>query len=324
MSRDHWTEHELPDGYDIRAPTTEDFRAVADLVLASDVAGFGEPDYTEQELLADWQDLDLRRDAWVVAAPGGELAGYATVENRGHGTVFAEGYVHPAYTGLGVGASLVRLTEARAREHAARLPPGSRAFVDNTINGEDGASRRLLERAGYGAVRHFWRMAIELEEAPPEPRLPEGVSIRSCVPCEDERAIFEALDEALRDHWGYTPATFERWERRKKRMGFDPGLWLLAVDGGEVAGAAVCEDRPESGWVSELAVRRPWRRRGLGLAMLRRAFAEFYRRGRRKVALAVDSQSLTGATRLYERAGMRVERLYSVYRKELRPGEPPA
>jgi mycothiol synthase len=238
--------------------------------------------------------------------------------------VFAEGYVHPAYTGLGIGASLVRLTEARAREHAACIPPGSRAFVDNTINGEDGASRRLLERAGYGAVRHFWRMAIELEEAPPEPRLPEGVSIRSCVSGEDERAIFEALDEALRDHWEYTPTTFERWERRKKRMGFEPELWLLALDGGEVAGAAVCEDRPESGWVSELAVRRPWRRRGLGLAMLRRAFAEFYLRGRRRVALAVDSQSLTGATRLYERAGMRVERLYSVYRKELRPGEPPA
>ena len=106
-------------------------------------------------------------------------------------------------------------------------------------------------------------------------------------------------------------------------MGFDPGLWLLAVDGGEVAGAAVCEERPEAGWVGELAVRRPWRRRGLGLALLRRAFVEFYRRGRRKVALAVDSQSLTGATRLYERAGMRVERLYSVYRKELRPGERP-
>jgi mycothiol synthase len=76
--------------------------------------------------------------------------------------------------------------------------------------------------------------------------------------------------------------------------------------------------------VSELAVRCPWRRQGLGLALLRRAFAEFYSRGRRKVALAVDSQSLTGATRLYERAGMRDERLYSVYRKELRSGEPPA
>jgi ribosomal protein S18 acetylase RimI-like enzyme len=59
------------------------------------------------------------------------------------------------------------------------------------------------------------------------------------------------------------------------------------------------------------------------MALLRRACAEFYRRGRGKVALGVDSESLTGATRLYERAGMRVERLYSVYRKELRPEECP-
>jgi ribosomal protein S18 acetylase RimI-like enzyme len=56
----------------------------------------------------------------------------------------------------------------------------------------------------------------------------------------------------------------------------------------------------------------------LGTALLRRAFIEFFRRGTRRVALAVDTQSLTGATRLYERAGMWVERLYSVYRKELR------
>ena len=313
----------MPEGYAVRAPTTDDFRAVADLVLACDVASFGEPDYTEQELFADWQDLDLKTDAWLVVGPGGDLAGYAAVEQREPGIIFAEGYVHPSHAGRGVGTSLIRLTEARARERAGRVPPGSRITLDNTINGEEGTARRLLERAGYVAIRHFWRMAIDLEEAPPEPSLPEGLSIRPSVPGEDERAIFEALDEALRDHWEYLHTTFENWERRRKRMGFDPGLWLLAVDDGAVAGAAVCEERPEAGWVGELAVRRPWRRRGLGLALLRRAFVEFYRRGRRKVALAVDSQSLTGATRLYERAGMRVERLYSVYRKELRPGERP-
>jgi mycothiol synthase len=323
MTYDQGAEHELPEGYAIRVPAPGDFRAVADLVLASDLSSFGEPDYTEQELLADWQDLDLKADAWVVVAPEGELTGYAAVEHRGHGTIYAEGYVHPSYVGLGVGSTLIRLTEARARELTDRVPPGSRVILDNTINGHDEAARRLLQRAGYAAVRHFWRMAIELGEEPQEPGLPEGVSMRSCVPGEDERAIYEALDEALQDHWEYAPTTFERWERRKKRMGFDPGLWLLAVDGGEVAGATVCEDRAEAGWVSELAVRRHWRRRGIGMALLRRAFAEFYRRGRAKVALGVDSESLAGAPRLYERAGMRVERLYSVYRKELHPGECP-
>jgi ribosomal protein S18 acetylase RimI-like enzyme len=52
-------------------------------------------------------------------------------------------------------------------------------------------------------------------------------------------------------------------------------------------------------------VRRPWRRRGLGLALLRRAFGEFQRRGERLVQLGVDAASPTGATRLYERVGMR-------------------
>ena len=65
-----------------------------------------------------------------------------------------------------------------------------------------------------------------------------------------------------------------------------------------------------------------WRKRGLGLALLRQAFAEFYRHGWTQVGLDVDSESETGATRLYERAGMRVApgHAYAVYRKELRPG----
>ena len=75
------------------------------------------------------------------------------------------------------------------------------------------------------------------------------------------------------------------------------------------------------GWVDTLAVLRPWRRKGLGMALLLHSFGEFYRRGRRKVGLGVDSQNLTGAARLYERAGMHVARQYISYQKELRAGK---
>ena len=64
-------------------------------------------------------------------------------------------------------------------------------------------------------------------------------------------------------------------------------------------------------------MRRPWRRRGLGLALLLRSFGQFYERGQRRVALSVDSDNPSGATRLYERAGMRVEREEVLYEKEL-------
>lgn len=312
----------LSEGYSVRAPTMADFGGVAALVLASDVADFGEPDYTEEELLADWRVSNLEADVRIVLSPGGDPVGYVRVSHRGHERVDAEGFVHPGHLGKGVGISLVRFSEARAGEHVPPDLRGSGVVLHNGINGRNEAAIRLLEREGYVVARHFWRMAIELgDEAPPGPRWPEGITVRRCVPGRDERAIFEVSDEAFRDHWGYLPGTFEDWERRKKHLGFDPGLWFLAVEGEEAVGAAVCEDRAEMGWVDELAVRRPWRRGGLGLALLRHALREFHSRDKRKVALGVDSRSLTGATRLYERAGMSADRLYSVYRKELGSGE---
>ncbi len=54
--------------------------------------------------------------------------------------------------------------------------------------------------------------------------------------------------------------------------------------------------------------------------MLRHAFGEYHRRGVEKVGLSVDAGSVTGAPRLYSRAGMHVASEYVVYQKELRSG----
>ncbi|MEA3396213.1 MAG: GNAT family N-acetyltransferase, partial [Chloroflexota bacterium] len=99
----------------------------------------------------------------------------------------------------------------------------------------------------------------------------------------------------------------------------------LAVDGEEIAGISLCKPKmaedPEMGYVSSLAVLRRWRRQGIALALLQHTFGEFFRRGTRKVSLDVDAGSLTGALRLYEKAGMHVMRQSTNYEKELRPGE---
>jgi ribosomal protein S18 acetylase RimI-like enzyme len=97
------------------------------------------------------------------------------------------------------------------------------------------------------------------------------------------------------------------------------------VDGEEIAGLALCSptlgpDR-STGVVETLGVRRPWRRKGLGLALLQHAFSEFHARGHKQVGLGVDSKNLSGATRLYKKAGMQVTQELAVYEKELRAGE---
>jgi ribosomal protein S18 acetylase RimI-like enzyme len=121
----------------------------------------------------------------------------------------------------------------------------------------------------------------------------------------------------MTDHWDHAPAPFEEWQRAiLQRADFDPALWFVATHGDEIAGVALCFDSVEnSGWLRSLAVRSRWRRRGLGLALLRHAFGVFHARGRRLVGLAVDSQSPTGATRLYERAGMHVTEQYDTCEK---------
>jgi ribosomal protein S18 acetylase RimI-like enzyme len=97
------------------------------------------------------------------------------------------------------------------------------------------------------------------------------------------------------------------------------------MDGDEIAAISLCRfkitDDPEMGFVDTLGVRRPWRRQGLALALLHHTFTEFQNRGQKRVGLGVDAASLTGATRLYEKAGMHVARQFDNYAKILRPGK---
>ncbi|MBL8154069.1 MAG: GNAT family N-acetyltransferase, partial [Anaerolineae bacterium] len=74
------------------------------------------------------------------------------------------------------------------------------------------------------------------------------------------------------------------------------------------------------GWISTLAVPRAYRRRGVARALLQQSFHVLHQMGRTKAGLGVDAGSLTGATRLYEQAGMRVQMRFDLYEKELRPG----
>ena len=125
----------------------------------------------------------------------------------------------------------------------------------------------------------------------------------------------------------FEPETFERWS--ELYLGgylagpFDPALWFIAEESGEPAGICLC--RPEwgadrtLGWVNVVGVRRPWRRQGLGLALLLHAFGELYRRGIERVGLGVHGENPTGAPRLYERAGMVVTRRFDHYARHLGP-----
>jgi mycothiol synthase len=320
----------LHTGLSLRPAQWDDLKPVAQLILDVCTAD-GDPTFavTPDELEREWKSpgFELERDAWVVESAAGRIVGYQEFFNRhAHASLDGDGYVHPEFHGLGIGTAMLRTLEARARQEVKLAEPDLRVFIRNGMPTGDNAAHQLHEDEGYRPVRFSWHMEIELDEAPSQPTWPAGIELRPFVLEQHNRAVFEAHEEAFSDHWGHTPGTFERWQHRiTGRQEFDPSLWFIAWDAGsaQIAGYSLCRYRMGTGWVGSLGVRRPWRKRGLGEALLLHSFGEFYRRGMKTIGLGVDAQSPTGATRLYRKAGMQVEAEYVIYEKELRPGREP-
>jgi GNAT superfamily N-acetyltransferase len=298
----------LPEGFRVRPATVEDASAINELVIAADIAVQGWSDSTAAELVDWWRLSDLAANSWVVEDES--LAAYGVVITYGE-SAETDGFVHPDTTGLGLGSWLLRRGEDRVREL------GFPTVLTWCLE-PDADARALFERSGYREVRRFFRMLIEHDAEPPEPEWPEGFRVGTLGPG-DERAFHAALDEAFAEEWNFASQPFEEWaERRINVPDFDPTLWFIVREGDEIA--AVLRGDPERGgaaWVGALGVRPRWRKRGLGLGLLRHAFAEFYRRGQARVGLGVDAENPTGATRLYERAGMHVTYQAVAFKKEL-------
>lgn len=300
-------------GVEIRSLTLDDAPAVAALIAARDAADLDQhdPDFTGDELRDWWaaRGEGLTDRAWIALA-GERAVGFAKLDVEGDcAELVDDSCVHPDWRGRGIGTRLLeRFEQWAVRNGSARVRAG--------VLVPDG--RALLEGRGYELVRHFWRMEIEQTAQPAPPAAVEGVELRPYRPGADDRALYAAVQEAFEDHWDHTPEPFEEWLRwRITRGDHDPALWLLAEAEGEIAGAALGFGSRDFGWVLDLGVRRPWRGRGLGHALLVGVFGELYRRGFTRVGLEVDAASETGATRLYERAGMRVTRQYDWYERAI-------
>ncbi|NOH00792.1 MAG: GNAT family N-acetyltransferase [Chloroflexi bacterium] len=277
----------------------------------------------------DFPGFDPARDIRLVFSPDERLVGFIEVWTTAKPPVhpWIWGRVHPDFGGLGIGTWLLQWAEAHACRVLDNLPADLRFAPRMGTYRIDAEAKKLFEDRGFKHIRSSYQMRIEMDEAPPVPVWSEGITLKTGGH-EEIPAIYAAFEESFRDHFGHIQEPFEeglaRFTHFMQSDGSDSSMWFLAMDGGEIAGISLC--RPESyedvemGWVNILGVRRPWRKRGLGLALLLHSFGEFYKRGKYKAGLGVDAENLTGALRLYEKAGMSVHLVFDTYEKTIRPG----
>jgi GNAT superfamily N-acetyltransferase len=313
----------LPAGYSARAATLDDAQAVGQLRAAYQAEEGDMSAITAEEQLNDWRGANLAEDSLLVFAADGSLAAHADVFNRRYLQLSVYGGVHPEHTHRGLGTYITRWGEAWIGDRIKRAPTDAQVTVQHYVNTRNAPACTLMESLGYSYMHTIYVMRIAMDAPPSAPEPIAGIRIRTFVPSQDERATFEAIEEAFRDIRGRPAGDYERWLDVTKNERQDAGLWVLAEDerSGEIVGTCLARAVPGGGgWVGGVGVRRPWRRRGLALAMLHTAFGECYRRKIRAVELSVDAGSPSNAPGLYTRAGMQVSQRVSLYRKELRPG----
>jgi mycothiol synthase len=315
----------LNSNLNLRPVTWADLHAVAKLIYeVTEADGDITVAVTPEELEHEWhtEGFNPETDAFLVETQDGRVVGFQdfyNVKNHAHLTI--DGYVHPDFKGMGIDRALMERAEARALEEMKLAAPDLRVYIRSTMDGKDEPAISLHKEMGYATVRYFWRMEVTLDEMPTIPPFPQGIELRPFDKEAHSHLVWQADNEAFNEHWGSHGSTFEEWSFRKfERPEFDPNLWLIAWDGDQIAGFSQNRYRMGIGWVGTLGVRKPWRKKGLGLTLLKHSFADFYKRGMKTIGLGVDASNSTGATRLYERAGMHVVSEFVTFEKELRPG----
>jgi mycothiol synthase len=277
----------------LRAPEPADAPAVLELIIARDIADLGRPDYTLEDVEADWAapGIDLARDAWIAEEDGTPL-GYALLDDRGAALIT----VPPASEGRGVGTALREAAEARALERGE-------ALVRQYVPTGNEAARTVLLDAGYWPAYCYFRMRMDLADAP-EP--PADVHVRPFSRGPDDVPVHALVEEAMAGVPGNEPRTLESWQAAKvDKQGWDPSLWLLHEDAGGLAGVVLCERwEGDVGYVDYLGVAPRVRGQGLGRALLLHGLAALRNAGLRVAELSVQGENAS-ATRLYESVGMR-------------------
>ena len=319
--------------FEFRAFRRDDIPALYEMLLAVEQADGRDLVDTledlEREFDDSWSNPEI--DALVALAPGGRLAGIArTFQNplpEDDVRCFLSVEVHPSQRSSGLEEALLDWAEEHGRQRLLLAPGAAPRLLRFGIQDTQTKRQAQLEQRGFTTVRTFYRMQRDLSEPIPKVQLPDELTLRLYTSDLSDK-VLAALNEAFRDHWSAEPVSEQDWQMFfLQRSSFRPDLSYVVMDGVEVAGLSFntvsAEDNlrhgRSAGWISDLAVRRPWRKRGVATALLCASLHAFKAEGLRHAMLGVDAENPTGALRVYERVGFRPVKRFIQFEKRIEP-----
>ena len=328
------TVSEIMETYISRPATWDDIPALVDLCNVVLIDQWGFPDWTVDDAEEEFSQPGFVMEDFVRLwhDADGMLVGVCMVMGLHEPPVRVRvlPYVHPATKDFQeLGLEVLAWGESIARPLAIpRCPDDAKIQMISWTFATHEPTAALYRAFGMEKIRQYLTMEIELYHNMPAPDLSNDVTLRTLNYPDESRLAYRMTDRAFSDHYGHTDdpeeKNYDLWAQRFNSKSFDPALWFIIEVEGEAAGFAWCHmgmpEDPKLGWIGTLGVLPAYRRRGLAQSLLRHAFRELHARGMHKAGLGVDGSSLTGATRVYEAAGMRCVAKWDTYAKVLRDG----
>ena len=301
----------------------------SDMAAVVDVMNRAEPDRptprTVDAVEAHWRapHHHVEQDCFVALTADDQLVavGIADLLDQPNESNSVLWYV-PSY--VEAGRQLLRTIEAYFGEKAlAKSPPDVPIWLNYGVVDTAHELIGLLESEGFEAARRFYTMKITLDQPVQALPAPDGITLRPIDLAREARAVYNAQQEAFREHWGYYAQPYDEWLYPTTLPNFQPEDWWAALDEDAIVGMILSTVRgTDYGWVDVVGVRPAWRKRGIASVLLNRAFAALQARGVQQVELTVDTDNTTKALVLYEQAGMYVANSMLIYRKYLRKSSP--
>lgn len=307
-----------------------DYPHMADLIAACKVKDGVERSTDVDDVARTYRHLvncDPQTDM-LFAEVNGKLVAYGRIwwENLLEAITlyYPFGFLHPDWRGKGIGNAMFEAAELRAQKIAAGHPKTMPKFLQVEPQDSEKDLISLLERRGYKPARYETHMVRDLGEPFPDAPMPAGLEVRLVQPG-DVRPIFDASNEAFRDHWGIRDMSDEEFKMQMESPEFQPEIWKVAWDGDQMASVIHNfidhkenkEYQRKRGYTEGICTRRPWRKMGLARSLLVQSMQMFKEMGMTETALSVDSENISGAFRLYEGVGYRKVMQQIYYRKAM-------
>jgi mycothiol synthase len=266
-----------------------------------------------QQAVSEQGRLQLRGGArpgvsHLLLTLGDELVGYAQLEDTDPiEAPAAELVVHPSHRGHGHG---------RALGSALLATSGKRLRV--WAHGGHAAARHLAQVLGLSLFRELRQMRRPLTGPQlPEAVLPEGVTVRTFVPGQDDAAWLAVNSAAFAHHPEQGSLTQRDLDDRKAEPWFDPAGFFLAERAGSLAGFHWTKVHAEEqlGEVYVLGVAPGAQGGGLGRALTAIGLRHLAGQGLPTAMLYVDADNVP-AVAVYERLGFSTYETDLMYRTE--------